>query len=269
MKAGSVKNSNQFRSLAIAGLVAKGLVYCLLGVLLLMSALHLNGKSTNETDNRGVFSFVEDLPAGHVLLALIALGLLCYTVWRCIQAFSDTERKGKDLKGIAQRGRYVLSGLFYLSVGALAVKMIFSDPANTDQKQNLAFMLFTHSAGKIAAFVVALIFTGNGLYQVYYGLTEKFSKHIAVNDKGNRGKLINGAAKAGYTARGVTWMLIGWLFGNAAWHANASEAGDSSKAFTVLSETSYGIYLLAAMGLGLICYGVFNFIRARYEGDER
>lgn len=268
MKPGSVKNSNSFRSLALAGLVAKGIVYCLLGVLLFMSAFHLNGKSTTETDNRGVFSFVEELPAGRILLAVIALGLLCYMVWRVIQAFGDTERKGKDVKGLAQRGRYLLSGLFYLSIAALAVKMIFSDPANSDQKQNLASLLFAHSLGKIAAFAVALIFTGNGCYQVYYGLAEKFSKHIGANGKMGSDKLINAAAKAGYTARGITWILIGWLFGNAAWHANAAEAGDSSKAFTALSESSYGIYMLAAMGLGLICYGVFNFIRARYEGGE-
>ncbi len=48
-------------------------------------------------------------------------------------------------------------------------------------------------------------------------------------------------------------------------HANSAEAGDTSNAFQFLAEASYGTILLAAVGLGMVCYGIFNFIRARYE----
>jgi hypothetical protein len=35
--------------------------------------------------------------------------------------------------------------------------------------------------------------------------------------------------------------------------------------FSAPNTASYGSYLLGALGLGLLCYGIFNFIRAFYE----
>jgi hypothetical protein len=261
------KKSRSFKSLAAAGLIAKGIVYCLLGLLAFMSAFHINGRTIAETDEQGVFSFIENLAGGKILLAIIAAGLVCYTIWRSIQAFSDTENKGSDSKGIAKRARYFLSGLFYLSIAVLAVKMILSDKSNGDKKQDLATTLLDQSYGPLLVGIVAVLFIGIGLYQIYYGVTEKFKKNISMSDERRGGKLLNNAAKLGYIARGITWILIGWLFGNAALHANAKEAGDSSKAFSMLSENSYGIYILAVIGIGLICYGGFNFVRARFEGE--
>jgi hypothetical protein len=73
------------------------------------------------------------------------------------------------------------------------------------------------------------------------------------------------AGKTGYVARGIVWMIIGWMFMQAALHSDSSEAGDTSKAFSFLESAAYGSYLLGAVGLGLISSGVFNFIRARHE----
>ena len=73
------------------------------------------------------------------------------------------------------------------------------------------------------------------------------------------------AGKTGYVARGIVWLIIGWMFSKAAIHSNSSEAGDTSKAFSFLQSGSYGSYLLGAVALGLIFYGILNFIRARHE----
>ena len=73
------------------------------------------------------------------------------------------------------------------------------------------------------------------------------------------------SGKIGYIARGIVWLLIAWLLGNAAIHANASEAGGTGKAFEFMESTQGGTYLLGALGIGLIAYGIFNFIRARYD----
>jgi hypothetical protein len=50
----------------------------------------------------------------------------------------------------------------------------------------------------------------------------------------------------------------------AALRNNANEAGDTSEAFGFLSS-SYGPYILAAVAAGLFCYGVFCFMRAKWE----
>jgi hypothetical protein len=73
------------------------------------------------------------------------------------------------------------------------------------------------------------------------------------------------AGKVGYMARGLVWMLIGYFFLQAALHANAQEAGGTKKAFALLEHGTYGSLVLGVVALGLICYGVFMFVRAKCE----
>jgi hypothetical protein len=224
-----------------------------------MAAFHINGLSTGSADRSGVFGYLKEAPGGTVLLLLLALGLACYTTWRLIEAIADPGRNGRDVKGLATRGRYVLSGLIYASFAFLAVRFALSGHGNgNDSKQQAAQKLLQQPAGQWLAGAAALIFIGTGLYQVWYGWSEKYRKHVP-------GAVLQKAGKVGYTARGTVWILLGWLFGRAALHSNSAEAGDTSKAFHFIASGTWGPWLLAALGLGLVCYGIFNFIRARHD----
>src|SRR5690606_34181577 len=97
------------------------------------------------------------------------------------------------------------------------------------------------------------------------GLSEKFKKHVNKVVQSNSSQYLMAACKNGYVARGIVWLIIGWLFVKAALEANAVKAGNTEDAFQFLATASYGSYLLGSVGLGLCCYGFFNFIRARYE----
>jgi hypothetical protein len=230
-----------------------------------MAAFHIGGESTAHTNKTGVFDFVYRQTGGQILLALIAAGLFCYTIWRGMEAFGDTEHKGKDAKGLAVRARYLFSGLFYATIAVSAVRMLLAGRSDSgDSQQSFAQDLLSKPAGQWLAGIAAAILLGNGIYQIYYGLSEKYRKH-ADNLHGQESKALLTAGKIGYVARGVVWLLLSWLFFKAAFHRNASEAGDTSKAFSFLENAGYGPFLLAAMALGLTCYGVFNFVRARYE----
>ena len=75
------------KRIAQAGLIAKGVVYILLGALGFMAAFELGGKNNNEASQTGALQTLKELPAGTILLALLATGLLCYSIWRGIQTF--------------------------------------------------------------------------------------------------------------------------------------------------------------------------------------
>jgi plastocyanin domain-containing protein len=77
------------------------------------------------------------------------------------------------------------------------------------------------------------------------------------------------SGKIGYVARGIVWLVIAFLMLKAAWHANATQAGGSVEAFQFIEQSRYGSYLLGIVGLGLIAYGFFNFVRARYENFDK
>lgn len=258
-----------FKRIAQAGLIAKGAVYCLLGILTAMAAFHINGKSADDTDKNGVFDFVQQQTGGQIMLAAIALGLFCYCVWRGIQAFGDTEDKGTTPKGLAVRARYLFSGLVYGSIAVHVVMLLLAADSNSgDQQQHIARELLSKPFGQWLVGIGAAILAAVGLYQIYYGLSEKYRRHAEeVGGSSNKSFLL-AAGKIGYISRGIVWLLIAFLFFKAAIHANAAEAGDTSRAFSFLQDTAYGAFLLAAVGIGLVCYGVFNFVRARYDAFD-
>ncbi|TPE43145.1 DUF1206 domain-containing protein [Pontibacter mangrovi] len=250
------------------GLIAKGVVYCLVGVVAFMAAFELGGKSTESAGKSGIFKTIQDMPGGNVLLGLVAIGLLCYTLWRFTQAIKDTAHKGSDAKGMGQRLRFMFSGLVYGALAFLAARMVIgnSGGGSGDSRETLAAKLLEQPFGQWLVGILALGTIASGLYQIYYGYSGKYKKHVQSGGlKHEVEEQMIRAGKIGYVARGVVWLVIGYLFGRAALSARAKEAGGSSDAFQFLESGSYGSYILAAVALGLIFYGVFMFMRAKYK----
>ncbi|WP_165871435.1 DUF1206 domain-containing protein [Flaviaesturariibacter flavus] len=247
------------RTLARAGLLAKGCTYCLFGVLVFMSAFHIGGRSARSADRSGIFILLDDAPGGLWLVGALALGLACYACWRLIEAVRPPVAASGGTKGAARRARYAISGIGYGSLSWLAARYALTHHrSGGDKQQDAAQQLLQQPAGQWLAGAAALVLLGVGIYQIWYGWSEHYRKHVP-------GATLQKAGKVGYTARGIVWILLGWLFGRAALHANASEAGDTSRAFQFIAAGTWGPWLLATLGIGLLCYGVYNFIRAKHD----
>lgn len=258
--------------LARAGLTAKGAVYCLIGILAFMAAFDLGAQSSSNADAKGAFQFIQNQIGGKILLGMVAVGLLCYSLWRGVQAILDVDEKGRDKKGLAQRARYLYSGLVYLAATFFAFKMLFNQGGSdggSNTKQTLIQEVLSKSYGEWVIGFIALLIAAAGIYQIYYGLSEKYREHVDDKDiKNGASSLLLRSGKIGYTSRGVVYIIIAWMLLQAAVHSNSSEAGNTAEAMGFLKQMSYGSYLLGAMGLGLVCYGIFNFIWARYESFD-
>jgi hypothetical protein len=255
--------------LAKAGFLALGIVYCLIGALAFMAAFEVDGKTTQDTDQKGAFRFLLEQPFGRVLLGLLAVGLACYTGWRLISAVLDPAHKGTDAKGLWSRLGYAFSGLFYGSLAFYAATLALGQDSGSsqgDSRQTLARELLHQPFGQWLVGLVAVGTMALGLYQIYRALSGKYRRKIQESRLRAEGKtMLIRAGLVGYIARGLVWLLIGYLFLQAALHANAREAGGTGKAFQVLEHATYGSLLLGAVALGLVCYGVFMFVRARCE----
>jgi hypothetical protein len=258
--------SQLVKRVAQTGLTAKGIVYVLLGLLAFMAAFELGGKGNEDATQTGALQVVKDLPAGDVLLLATAGGLLCYVIWRVTEAFHTNG----DKKGWGKRLRYLFSALVYLAFAITAVKISIGEKTGGgDRNQAVAGELLSQPLGQILTGLGGLILAAVGGWQIYYGLSEKYRKHVqGLSLHANHSSLLLRSGKVGYVSRGVVWLVIAFLFLRAAFSAAASEAGDTGKAFRFIESSPFGSPLLGLLGLGFIAYGIFNFIRARYERFE-
>ena len=75
-------------------------------------------------------------------------------------------------------------------------------------------------------------------------------------------------SRLGMAARGVVFGIIGVFLVIAARHANPAQARGVGGALHTLRQQPYGAALLAVVALGLIAYGCYQFILARYRRIE-
>jgi len=251
---------------ARVGYAAKGIVYCLMGFIAILAAI---GMTRNIADQRGVMHAILAQPLGRTMLLIMAAGLSCYTLWYFIQAIVDPEHNGHDLKGLGKRIGQFGKGLLHVTVVVAIFKLIIgldvqgsTDSAARDWTQYV--MSFPLGIWLVGA--GGLGFLGYGFYQIYRGWK------IKLDDQLNLGrlspvwrKLLIGLSRFGLFARGVLFGVIGTALIFAAVRTNPQEAKGIAAAMRTLEDRPYGSLLLSAVALGLISYGLYQFVRARYR----
>ena len=260
------QNKNEaIEKLARLGMGAKGTVYIILGVLTAMAAFNQGGQKAGQSD---ALKFIYNQPFGQILLAILAIGLIGYVVWRFVQAFRDPENEGSDKKGIAKRIGYGASGVLYGFLAFEAIRMLFQSGSSGGGGGNkqVVSLLLEQPFGQILVGIVAVALFAKAVSQIYKAVTGKFMEEINAHQLEYKvKKIIKNTGVAGLLARGIVVGIIGFLFLKAAIQANASQAGGTEGAFSFIQSSSYGSILLGIVAVGLACYGVYMLVKARYK----
>jgi hypothetical protein len=259
----AIRHSSALEKLTRIGFVCKGLVYFLIGILALMAAFGNGGETT---DQRGVLDRVAQQPFGEFALIVIGVGLLAYATWRFCSAFFDTEDDGSGGKGMAKRAGYFVSGLIYTSVALYAFRFVTGDAAGGTTEQSLTARLMNAPAGTLLVAAVGIAIVIAGIMQIRDGWHERFMRHMRTGEMSD--SELDVAAKAGkfgYTARGIVFGIIGVFFMLAAMRHNPGEVRGLEGALDTLAAQSFGPWLLAAVAIGLMGYGIFCVLQARYR----
>ena len=250
------------------GFIAKGIVYSLIGILAVMTAFgSANGEKMGKKET---MEMIYKQPFGQVLLCLLAAGLLGYVTWRFVQAFKNPDGLKKDWKGYGKRIGYVISGFIYGAAAFYAVKMVvtgLSGSSGSSGKEMLITKALHLPMGQWIVAIAGVGIAGKGLYQLYSAISEKFMKNIKESKmKKEERKIYKRAGIFGYLSRGVVFMIIGYFIIKAAMQFNPEQAKGTEQALSFLqSNNSYGSYLLGLVALGLVGFGVFMFVKARYK----
>ena len=250
--------------LARAGFVAKGLVYVTIGGLAFLAA---TGDGGETTDTRGAISKIATYPFGQILLGFLAVGLIGYAAWRIIQGIADTEHEGRGFKALIKRGSAMVSGLIHLGLAVFAAKILIGARAeNGNEAAGWTAWLMQQPFGIWLVMIAGLVAIGAGVHQFYFGLQEKFRERLHVARMSNQElKWTERAGKLGHMARGIVFGVIGCLLLVAASQHDPNQAQGLDGALDTLARQPYGPVLLGGVAVGLLAYGLYMLVEARYR----
>lgn len=259
--------SGWYAWLARFGLAAKGISYGIVGFLAIEVALGTGGKATSR---QGALQALAQHTYGKVLLIVLAAGFAAYALWRFVQAFAERDDEGGE-KGAAKkwgkRAGYVGRGLIYAGLTFTTLKILAG--AGAGQSQNKKAHEWTATvlgwpAGRWIVGAAGIVLVGVGLWNLYRGAAQKFEERWR-GLSGSTRKWAVRVGVAGHLARAVVFSMIGIFVTKAAIDYKPKDAIGLDGALQKLADASYGPYLLGITATGLICYGLFCLVDARYR----
>ncbi|MGK7864419.1 DUF1206 domain-containing protein [Falsiroseomonas sp. E2-1-a4] len=250
--------------LARFGYAARGAVTLAVGLLALMAALSRGGEVTG---SRGAIETVFTQPFGVALIAVGALGLFGFALWRLCQALLDADGRGRDAKGLAVRAGQAVSAVAYIGLGIFALNLVLgSGGSGGDEDQSArdwTAWLLSQPFGRWLVAGVGLAVVGAALGMGSQAWTARFRRDLACDARAARWVVPLG--RAGYAARGLVFLTIGGFLILAAWQSDPSEARGLGGVLLALQAQPYGRGLFGFVAAGLAAFGAFQFAEARYR----
>lgn len=247
-----------------AGYTAKGIVYVLIGIFAIATVL---GAARSTNGPKAVIDWIGTNAFGQTLLGLIGTGLLAYCAWRWFRAVKDPGNDANGKSGAVKRIGWFFSGTAYGVLSLYTFKKVFGNGGSggTD-KQDVIARLLEQSWGQAVVVVIGVVVAGVGAYQLFRGVTDRHMEGVKGQHLGEKEeKVYRRAGRAGLAARAVVYGIIAWFLLRAGMMDDASQFGGISDALSHLRDYPLGAILLGVVGAGLLAYGLFMFVRARYE----
>ena len=230
------------------GFAARGLLYIVVGVLVIGTG--------NAEDPSGVLEYLSG-GLGNLLLLAMAGGFAAYGLWRLADAAFAIECRGDDKEGL-KRIAAGISGAVHLYLANQSWDVArgvgkLSENGAQEQAQTLLRM----PAGQLLLGAIALGLIIAGVIQL---MIAKKCSFLPKLDQRVRETWVKWLGRAGYTARGVVFLLAGYFIGTAALSNRSSAAGGMEQALEWLSSPMN--LILAA---GLLLFGIFGLVEAWYR----
>lgn len=264
--ANEAASSPWMEGLARAGLVAKGLTYCIVAALAINVAVGGGGQLE---DRPGALHEVAQSSFGRILLAGLAVGLAGYAIWRFALALLGRTLETGEREGALKRIGSAARGVLYAWLAFVCAELVFDADEQGGQgkgETELTARVLDWPLGRWIVAAVGLAVVAAGVYNVYRALSRKFRKDLKEGQMGReerRWYTVIGVL--GHAARGVIFLLAGFFIVRAAWEFDPKEAIGLDGALAKLANAEYGPFLLGAVAAGLFAYGLFCLVQARYR----
>src|SRR4051812_9977364 len=143
------EDSKPVEWLARLGLVSRGVIWLLVGVLAAQVALGSNKRA----DKNGALEAIKDKPLGEVLLLVLAAGFLGYAAWRLLEGAVGHRDERDDRKRWTKRVASLFRGGVYLFLAGSTAHFVFSS-GGQDQTTSTTARIMSHTGGRTVVLLV-------------------------------------------------------------------------------------------------------------------
>lgn len=245
------------------GFGARGFVYLSVGLLTLSAAVIHRGDAVG---TKGAFGWMAHQPFGRVWLILLALGLLAFFFWRMLQAVCDADREGSSREAIRRRVFQGVSGLSYLAMAFSVFQVVlraYDERAGAIANRARAALLLDMPFGEWLLAGVGVMIIGIGVANIVRAAREDFTEFLSCSERVCR--RLAPVARAGYAARGVAYLPLGVMVALAGVRAEPHAVTSFGLALEALERQPTGSIILSVTALGLVAFGAFSFVEARFR----
>ena len=241
--------NSRLTTLTRVGFATRGLLYIVIAVLIL--------RTGRAEDPSGAIEYLGQ-GGGQLLLGAIAAGLTAYGIWRLADAALDIERHGSDRKGMMERVGAGVSGAIHLLLAWQSIQLMRGAALSGDGTQEGARTAMLLPGGWALVLVGAVVLAALGVVQLVKAAKGSFLRYLepAVAKQ----LWVQSSGRAGYAARGLVFLISGYLLARAGIEEEAGEAGGMAR---VLSWLTSPFDLI--VGVGLLAFGLFSLVEARYR----
>lgn len=249
---------------ARAGYLARGFVYVSVGLIALAAAIELVPSAGGAAET---FDMLAHWPFGQVWLWAVGAGLAGFAAWRALQSVLDADRQGTRLKALGSRAGQAVSGLVYgasaLSVFELLDELEDAREAAGDGTRESAAQVLSLPFGGALLTVIGFFVLGVGIAGPIRAATGDFCRRLSCEARVRTGAKWLG--RIGYAGRGVAFLPLGLFLVEAGLDEDAARARSLGDSLQVLEAQPFGSAVLAAVGAGLIAFGAYAFLEARFR----
>ncbi|MFJ4210582.1 DUF1206 domain-containing protein [Paenarthrobacter sp. NPDC089675] len=251
-------NSRPFEIAARSGFAVSGILHVLIGVI----AAQLAFGSGGEADVSGAVAQLASQPFGPLLLWVCFAACAALALWQLTNAIFGHRRQKhpKVSKRLSEAGQAVVFAGLALTIASFAVgKAKNSRESTSDGTATL--MQAPFGVALLIAVGAAIMITG--IVFAVRGFTRSFKKDLVLSPSEPARKFQVGVGTVGYVAKGIALLLVGLLVVIATVTARPEQSTGLDGSLKALKEQPYGPYLLAAVAIGLIAYGLFLMVKAK------
>ena len=250
------------RWLARAGLVARGIMYIIIGWIAAEVAF---SHSRQQADRTGALHEISATPVGGILLWLLVVGFIGMALWRLAEAAygSPGSRPESQPEGArAGEGGDIRRHRLW---GA-EVRTRCGRPQSSDkQSVDLTATLMKYPGGRLLVIVIGLVIIGAGVYLAY----QAWRRSSSATSTSASCVPASGASWNGWVnSAGSPGALSSSPRASSSWwprpRLSRSRPRGSTPRCGRLASTPLGPWLLVLVAIGLIMFGVFSCCEAKW-----